>query len=114
MIARLWSAKTNEPRSRAYLEHFSKNVLPSLRGLKGYAGAIILTRQTKGEVEILVTTLWKTLAAIREFAGENIEVAVVADEAAAILTDFDRRARHYEVVMSDIREHAQISSSTSL
>jgi heme-degrading monooxygenase HmoA len=47
-----------------------------------------------------VTTYWQSFAAIDAFAGSDRESAVVADEAAALLTDFDHRVRHYEVAIS--------------
>ena len=49
-------------------------------------------------VEVLVITYWDSLDSIRSFAGNDIETAVVADKAAALLNDCDRRVRHYEVV----------------
>jgi hypothetical protein len=41
------------------------------------------------------------MEAIRGFAGSDVERAVVADEAAALLTEFDHRVRHYEVSVKD-------------
>jgi hypothetical protein len=52
-------------------------------------------------MEILVTTYWASFAAIDAFAGADRESAVVAAEAAALLTDFDKRARHYEVALAE-------------
>lgn len=105
VITRLWSAKASVPGSRDYLDHFNSAVLPELRKLKGYAGSTVLTRVTNGQVEILVATLWHSLQAIQRFAGADIEGAVVADEAAAILADYDRRVRHFEVEMMDVRQN---------
>jgi len=101
VIARLWSAKATEPGSKAYLDHFNHAVLPELRKLDGYAGSTVLTRVTNGEVEILVATVWRSLQAIRDFAGVDLERAVVATEAACILTDYDRRVRHFDVGLID-------------
>lgn len=52
-------------------------------------------------VEILVITWWRSLDAIRGFAGTDLEDAVVAEEAASLLTRFDRRVRHYQLVVKD-------------
>ena len=101
MIARIWTAQTTAARAPAYLEHVRTNVLPALRQVEGYAGATFLKRDDGDAVEIIVTTWWSSLDAIRGFAGENLEEAVVADEAAAVLTRFDRRVRHYELVVKD-------------
>ena len=101
MIARLWSARTTPAQAPAYVEHLRTQVLPAVRGVDGYVGAQLFQRAGPDEVEILVITWWRSLEAIRGFAGDDLEGAVVADEAAALLTDFDRRVRHYELVVRD-------------
>jgi heme-degrading monooxygenase HmoA len=58
-------------------------------------------RSQGDSVEILVSTVWQSLQAIEAFAGSDRETAVVASEAAALLTDYDRRVRHYEVAQLD-------------
>ena len=101
MIARLWSARATPAQAPAYVEHLRTQVLPAVRGVDGYVGAQLLQRAGPDEVEILVITWWRSLEAIRGFAGDELEGAVVADEAATLLTDFDRRVRHYELVVRD-------------
>jgi heme-degrading monooxygenase HmoA len=100
MIARLWSARTTPALSRSYVDYFRKNVQPELCNVSGFAGATLITRSVPGAIEILVTTFWQSFAAIEGFAGSDREAAVVAPEAAALLTDYDRRVRHYDVVIS--------------
>jgi heme-degrading monooxygenase HmoA len=101
VIARLWSARAARAEAPAYAEHLRAHVLPDLRAVDGYDGAMLLERDTSDGTEILVLTLWRSLDAIRAFAGDDIEDAVVADEAAKVLSDFDRRVRHYELVVRD-------------
>ena len=101
MIARIWSAQTTPAHAPAYATHLQHHVLPELRGLDGYAGTVLLQRAAPQGVEVLVITWWRSLAAIRAFAGADLERAVVADEARAVLKKFDRRVRHYEVVVED-------------
>jgi heme-degrading monooxygenase HmoA len=62
---------------------------------------MLLERAVPDGVEILVLTFWRSLDAIHGFAGADLEAAVVAEEAAALLTGFDRRVRHYEVGVQD-------------
>jgi heme-degrading monooxygenase HmoA len=97
----LWSATATERGSKAYLDHFNHAVLPELRKLEGYAGSTVLTRETDGEVEILVATVWSSLQAIGQFAAADLESAVVAAEAEGILTCYDRRVRHFDVALTD-------------
>lgn len=98
-IVRHWSARTTEAQLPKYLEHFSKNVLPELRSVSGFLGVTVSVRPSTNEAEILVETSWRSLDAIRAFAGADIEAAVVAPEAAALLIDYDRRVRHTEVAI---------------
>jgi len=101
MIVRLWSARTTNAQSRAYLRHFSSEVLPALGKFAGYLSSSVLTRPAESAVEILVLTVWQSTSAIDAFAGPDREAAVVTPEAAALLTDYDRRVRHFEVATAD-------------
>ena len=100
-ILRRWSARTTEAHLPKYLEHFSERVLPELRRVAGFLGATVSTRQTGDQVEIFVETTWRSLDAIRAFAGPDLEAAVVAPEAAALLTHYDRRVRLSQITLSD-------------
>jgi heme-degrading monooxygenase HmoA len=99
MIARLWSARTNFAHVSQYLDHFSKHVQPMLRTFSGYTGSTVMTREDSESVKILVTTFWRSVQDIEAFAGLDREAAVVAPEAAALLTSFDKRAVHYELTL---------------
>lgn len=101
MIARLWSARTTASQSTQYLDHFWRHVAPKLRKVPGYLSASLLVRSQGDHVEILVITVWESYQAIDKFAGPSRETAVVASEAAALLTDYDRRVRHYEIAQVD-------------
>ena len=95
------SEQTTEALLPKYCDYFSRNVLPELRRVEGYLGATLSTRHAGVEAEILVETSWRSLDSVRNFAGLDLEGAVVADSAAALLTKFDRRVSHYEVVVAD-------------
>jgi len=97
MIARFWSAHTTPALVDLYLQHFEQSVSPQLQKLSGFLGATVGTRPLPRAIEILVITYWESFAAIEAFAGADRESAVVAPEAAALLTEFDKRVRHFEV-----------------
>jgi len=101
MIARIWSARTTPDNWPAYEHHFTQNVTPELHAIEGYAGAKLLKREVGASLEITVISFWQSWQAIDAFAGPHREVAVVAPSAAALLTDYDRIAKHYEVAVSD-------------
>jgi len=98
MIIREWRGRTSRDRAEAYPEHFRRIVLPELREIPGFLGATLSRRDKGGGIEYLVLTRWQSLDAIRAFAGDDVERAVVEPGAAAALTDFDNFVRHYEVV----------------
>lgn len=100
-IVRVWSARTSAEKWPHYREHFTKNVLPELHKLSGYLGATLSVRSAGDQREILVETYWRSLEALRAFAGVDLDAAVVATEVAAVLTEYDKRVRHYEIVVTD-------------
>jgi heme-degrading monooxygenase HmoA len=101
MIARIWSAQATPDCSPAYAEHLRNQVLPALQNIDGYQAAMLLERPAADAVEIIVITFWQSLDAIRGFAGADLERAVVEEEVAAMLSQFDRRVKHYEVAVKD-------------
>jgi heme-degrading monooxygenase HmoA len=99
MIVRAWRGRAYTAHSGAYVEHFRRNVLPELREIEGFLGASLLRENRPQEVEFLVLTRWASMEAVRAFAGADVSRAVVEQEAAAALKDFDRTVHHYEVVV---------------
>lgn len=100
-ILRRWSARSTETQLPKYLDYFSRKVVPELRRVSGYIGANVSLCRLENEVEIVVESTWRSLESIRAFAGPDLEAAVVSDEAAAVLTSFDRRVRHCEIALAD-------------
>lgn len=101
MISRIWHGWTTHEKARDYLSLLESEILPDIaaRRIEGYRGAHLLRRDTKDEVEF-VTILWfDSLDAVREFAGEDYEVGVVPPRARALLSRFDHRSAHYQVLL---------------
>ena len=98
MVERHWTgiAKTNKAEN--YIEHLTEKTFPGLALLTGFIEARILRRPVEDGVEFLVITVWESVDAIRQFAGEKAEVANVPPEARTMMVRFDEFARHYEVV----------------
>ncbi len=98
MIARVWHGSTKPLDADRYVSHLQDTVIPGLHAIDGFRGVQLLRRARGDRVDFTVITLWDSLDAICRFAGTDPEVAVVAPEAQAILTAYDRRAAHYDVV----------------
>ena len=71
---------------------------PSVTKMPGFAGADLSRRQLGDKLEFLVHTRWQSMDAIRSFAGDDVENAVVEHGAVAALIEFDTSVRHYEIV----------------
>lgn len=85
-------------RAEEYPEHFRDRVVPELRQVDGFLGALLLVRQDDAVVEFTVLTRWASISAISHFAGPDPERAVVEPEVVACLAGFDTRVVHYEVI----------------
>jgi heme-degrading monooxygenase HmoA len=98
MISRQWRGLAQATQAQNYLQHLRTETFPALRKLPGFVSATILSRRLGAGVEFLVVTQWDSLDAIAGFAGADPEAAVVPAEAAAMMIEYDRRVRHFEVI----------------
>lgn len=98
MVLRLWRGRTTPAHERHYIDYFRETVIPELREIDGFLGASLLRGSPADLVEFLVVTRWASLDAVRAFAGDHLETAVVHPAAAAMLVDYDSSVRHYDLV----------------
>lgn len=98
MISRQWRGLAKAKCAEAYVKHLQSETFPSIRRLSGFVSASILRRAVQEGVEFLILTQWTSLEAIRAFAGENVEVAVVPQSVRDMMMEYDQVVRHYEVI----------------
>jgi heme-degrading monooxygenase HmoA len=99
MIARLWRGWTTPENADAYEEFLRTTMFPSIHRVPGFLGADLLRRDLDGEVAFVTITRFDSLEAVRAFAGEAYEQAVVEPEARRLLSRLDERSEHYKVVI---------------
>ena len=99
VIARIWHGWTTQENANEYETVLMDEILPGIDRLDGHRGAYLLRRPAGGEVEFVTVTLWETLDAIRAFAGEDVERAVIAPGAGELLVRYDERSVHYDTVL---------------
>ena len=101
MITRIWRGWTTPENADAYQGLLLDRIFPRIadRRITGYQGISLVRREQDGEVEFMTIMWFDSLNAIRAFAGEEYEVAVVPAEARAVLKRFDERSAHYETVV---------------
>jgi heme-degrading monooxygenase HmoA len=109
MIARIWAARATRANAQVYSQHFEEEVIARVRTIRGYVGGSLLMMDRGENVEILVITRWQSMDAIRSFAGDDVEVAVVADAAQRVLLSWDERVRHFAIALDDVAEPASSS-----
>jgi heme-degrading monooxygenase HmoA len=102
VIVRTFHATATAEGADAYRKHFTNSVLPDLRRIDGYRGAYLLRRDHDGGVQLQVLTLWSSLDAIRQFAGANLDSAVVEPAARAVLATYDTTVTHHTVVVDTV------------
>lgn len=99
MIARVWRGWTEHRNASAYEQVFRTRVLPELEAVARCSDAYLLRRELADEVEFLALTMFESLSAVRDFAGQDYEIAVISREAKQLLKRFEERAAHYEMVI---------------
>lgn len=99
MIARIWHGWTTPQNADKYEALLKDEIFIGIqnRYIRGFRNIQLLRRQTGEEVEFITIMRFDSLDAVREFAGEDYEGAVVPEKARAILSRFDERSQHYEI-----------------
>jgi heme-degrading monooxygenase HmoA len=100
VIVRTWSARASEAGAADYRDYFASTLLPELRALDGFVGALLLARPVDGLVELTAHTTWESEEAVARFAGNDVTTAKVEPAALAMLTDSDPAVVHRTVLVS--------------
>ncbi|MFN8474282.1 MAG: antibiotic biosynthesis monooxygenase [Anaerolineae bacterium] len=99
MIMRIWHGWTTQANAATYEALLKEEIFQGIgdRQIPGYHGIRLLRRDIGDEVEFVTIMSFRDLEAVRQFAGNDYEVAVVPPKARAVLARFDARSQHYEV-----------------
>jgi heme-degrading monooxygenase HmoA len=99
MIGRIWHGYTTTANADAYEALLKQEIFVGIRGrrIAGFREIQLLRRDLGPEVEFITIMWFDSLDAVRTFAGDDYEVAVVPPKARAVLSHFDERSQHYEV-----------------
>lgn len=99
MISRIWHGYTTQANADAYENLLNSEIFVGIknRKIRGFKGIHLLKRDFGDEVEFITIMWFDSMEAVRDFAGDDYEKAVVPPEARALLSRFDERSQHYEV-----------------
>lgn len=99
MICRIWHGWTTPANADAYERLLRSEIFQWIEGqnIAGYHGIELLRRDLPDSVEFITLMRFDSLEAVRAFAGQDYETAVVLPHAEALLQRFDAKSSHYEV-----------------
>ena len=99
MISRIWHGWTTSDNADKYEALLKEEIFIGIlnRDIRGFKSIQLLRRVIENEVEFVTIMEFDSLDAVREFAGQDYEVAVVPEKARAVLSHFDARSQHYEI-----------------
>lgn len=97
-LCRLWRAVAKAQRADDYVAHLRAETIPALERIDGFVDLRILRRDADEGVEFLIVTEWTSIDAIRAFAGDDVDRAVVPERVDAMLIGYERVVRHYTAV----------------
>jgi len=99
VIARLWHGWTSPENADPYERFLREHMFPSIHRVPGFLGADLLRHDDGDEVAFVTITRFESLDAVRAFAGDDYEHAVIEPEAKALLVRHDETSEHYDVVI---------------
>ena len=102
MIARIWHGYTTRENASVYEIMLKEEILTGIkkRNIKGFIDIQLLIRKLGSEVEFVTVMRFDSLNAVKEFAGDDYEKAVIYPDANPLLHRYDERSQHYEIKQS--------------
>jgi heme-degrading monooxygenase HmoA len=97
MIARVWSGAVRSAEADEYAAYIHETGFAEYGRTRGNRGAWLLRRDDGDRTELIALSLWESADAIRAFAGEDIEAAVLYPEDERYLIGGESRILHYDV-----------------
>jgi len=100
MISRIWHGYTTPANADTYLQIVTAKVIPGIFAMQipGFERIELFRRVLPDEVEFVTVMWFASLDAVKAFTGEDHETAHVPPEARAVLSRFDARAQHYDIL----------------
>jgi heme-degrading monooxygenase HmoA len=98
MIARTWTGAVRRADADEYAEYIRDTGFTEYGETPGNRGAWLLRRDEGERTEFITLSLWESEGAIRAFAGDDIEAAVLYPEDERYLIGGESRVAHYRVV----------------
>ncbi len=98
-IIRTWSGWTTLEKAPAYEAFLVNEVFPTVKkkGVAGLEKVSISTRNSADEVQFFLVLQFRSLDAVRAFAGEDYQMAYIPEKAKQLLIRYEHTAEHFEL-----------------
>lgn len=97
MISRNWTGLCKKESASDYILHLRKDTFRKIKTINGFIRASILKREVSDGIEFLIVTEWQSLDAIKQFAGEDHDTAVVPPTVQEMMVRYDEKVKHYDI-----------------
>lgn len=96
MIARIWHGYTTPGNADVYENLLRTEIFHGIgnRHIEGFKDIQLLRRELQNETEFIAIMRFDNLDAVKKFAGEEYEKAVVPEKAQQVLKRFDAASQH--------------------
>ena len=105
MISRIWHCYTSPENADAFESLLKSEIFIGIqkRQVAGYNGVQLFRRALDVEIEFITVMWFDSFDAVKRFAGENYEDAIVPSKVGIFLTRYDEKSQHYEI-RTDMKE----------
>src|SRR6266540_636674 len=100
-IARIWRGRTLASKADEYQAYLDTSGISKVRATPGNLGVMVLRRNDGGKTEFLVMSVWESVEAIKKFAGENYQKAVILPRDREYLLEVEPTVLHYEILREE-------------
>jgi hypothetical protein len=98
VIARLWTGTVQRADAAEYADYIRATGFTAYGQTAGNRGAWLLRRDEGGRTDFLALSLWDSPDAVRAFAGDDVEAAVLYPEDERYLVAGSSAIRHHDAV----------------
>ena len=100
-IARIWRGRTLASKADEYQAYLDSSGISRVRATPGNLGVTVLRRNDGGKTEFLVMSIWESVEAIKKFAGEDYQKAVILPRDREYLLEVEPNVLHYEILRDE-------------
>jgi len=102
MISRIWHGYTTPENADRYQAIVTGEVIPGIvaMNIAGFDGIELFRRARESDVEFITVMWFQDIESVRAFVGDDVEKSHVPPRARAVLSHFDDRSQHYDVLLA--------------